>query len=201
MKPGHLRPASRHVSFGELSGFIRAQLEKHPTLRCITRADYNHLVSLERAIFPNTSAIFDTTCIRHAMDYYNLSILIGKHESRIESYFSFFPLTQSGFEYCIENETTSICHFPSQLFKPRRHRIRSIFLEVLATTSDCPYATRVDTIAIAVSLLRHFRYLPFLSCPVSDEGLRILRKFDFEPIREPGLNRLYQRLPEQADLS
>lgn len=180
---------------------MRSQLEKRSTLRTITRADYNHLVSLEREIFPNTSGIFDSACIRHAMQYYNFSILIGKHAGKIESYFSFFPLTKNGFQYCVKTGTTTICQFPVHLFKPRRSQIQSIFLEVLATTRSCPYSIKFDTIAIASSLIKEFSYLPFLSCPVSDDGLKILNKLKFEPLKMPGLNKLYLRVPANGGAS
>jgi hypothetical protein len=147
-------------------------------------------------MFPNTTAIFDVACVRHAVHYFGYSILVGKSSGSIESYFSFFPLTKRGFNYCIEKDVKTICHFPAELFRPRRHNISSIFLEVLATRPACPYPIKRDTIEISVALLRHFEYLPFLSCPVSEDGLRILTKLGFKPIKASGLDKLYFKSPE-----
>ena len=193
----HTQPP-KHLTFGELTKFMRAQLKKHATLKRISRSDYASLITLERDIFPGTPGLFDGPCIRHAMQYYNYSIVIGKDDHRIESYFSFFPLTKNGFDYCIRHGITTICHFPAELFRPRQHKITSIFLEVLATTNSCPYSIKADTIEVAINLLRRFWFLPFLSCPVSKEGLRILNKLGFKPTNEAGLNKLYLRLPQKG---
>jgi hypothetical protein len=152
---------------------------------------------LDKKIFPETSGIFDVTCVRHAMHYFEHSILIGKAARQIESYVSFFPLNRRGFDYCIEKNVTTICHFPADMFKSRRRGVTSIFLEVLATTPTCPYGIKRDTISISIALLRQFDFLPFLSCPVSDDGLRILDKLGFSPVRSPGLNELYIRPPKE----
>jgi hypothetical protein len=186
----------RRTTFGDLSAFIRARLKQHQKLRVVSRSDFNQLVSLESEMFPNTTGIFDIACVRHATHYFNYSILIGKSTSKITSYLSFFPLTKNGFEYCIEENVKTICHFPAELFKPRRHYVHSIFLEVIATTPDCPFSIKRDTIEIAVSLLRKYSYLPFLSCPVSKDGLHILNKLGFTPIKSEGLNTLYIRNPQ-----
>jgi hypothetical protein len=117
---------------------------EYRNIKVVTRADYRQLVSLEREIFPNTTGIFDVACVRHVMHYFSYSILVGKSSGSIESYFSFFPLTKRGFNYCIEKDVTTICHFPVELFRPRRHYLSSVFLEVLATKPNCPYSIKKE---------------------------------------------------------
>src|SRR5437870_1224597 len=144
MKLPNQPTTSRRATFSELSTFIRTRLRKHNNIKVVTRSDYSQLVSLERELFPNTTGIFDVACVRHAMHYFGYSILIGKSSHSIQSYFSFFPLTKRGFNYCIEKDVKTICHFPAELFRPRRHHISSIFLEVLATRPTCPYPIKKD---------------------------------------------------------
>jgi hypothetical protein len=187
----------RRATFGGLADFIRGRLKKHRNLKVVSRSDYSQLVLLERELFPDTVGIFDVACVRHAMNYFNYSIMVGKYHDSIESYFSFFPLTNSGYKYCIDNDIKTICSFPTQLFVPRRHQIKSIFLEVIATRPKCPYEIKRDTIKFSISLLRYYNYLPFLSCPVSNDGLRILTRLGFMPINSPGLNKLYFKNPTE----
>jgi hypothetical protein len=198
MNPHKQLPSTARVTFGDLSRFIRSRLDDCDSLRAIARSDYNQLVLLERELFPDTSGIFDAACVRHSVRYFPYSILVGKSSNRIEAYFSFFPLTARGFQYCLDNKTTTICQFPAELFKPKRQVIKSIFLEVLASKPTCSYQIKRDAISIAVSLLRSFSHLPFLSCPVSHDGLRILEKLDFRSVKSDGLNSLYLREPKNG---
>jgi len=154
----HLTISERRTTFSELSAFIRSRLQIYQTVKVVARSDYNQLVSLERQMFPNTAGIFDVACVRHATHYFNYSILVGKSAGAIQSYFSFFPLTKRGFDHCISQNVKTICQFPAELFRPRRHHVESIFLEVLATKATCPYPIKRDTIAIALSVISHYKH-------------------------------------------
>src|SRR5437899_1803488 len=138
MKPAKSMSTSAELSFSDLTNFIREKLVRHENLAAISRADYNQLVLLEKEIFPDAAATFDASCIRHAVQYFDYAIIVGKSGGQIQSYLSFFPLTRNGHRYCIDNNVVPICHFPSHMFKVRRRSLASIFVEVIASRKSCP---------------------------------------------------------------
>jgi hypothetical protein len=187
------------ISIDALSAWMEVALAERIWVRPVEPADYDQLVDLERQLFPNTDAVFTASCIRSLSRLFPHAVLVAKGNSgRIESYVSFVPLGPRNLDYCVRNNVRSICHFSESWFSSDGNVICSFFFEALGTRQGCPFEIKWDVISIAAAVLKAFNMFPFLSCPVTDEGLRILSKLKFNPMDASGLHQLYVRGPWPA---
>lgn len=181
---------------GRMGEIISRALTQYPNLCTVGRSHFSALSRLERSIFPTFDATFDESCIRRAKRYFSHTIVVGMDGNHIASYMSLFPLDERGLSICMNTSARGICEFPVELFRIHRNPVVAIFFEVIAISNDCTITTGRQTKELAIQLLRKFSYLPMFSCPITEEGLRLLVRRGFHPLASPGLDSLYVREPE-----
>jgi radical SAM protein with 4Fe4S-binding SPASM domain len=145
--------------------------------------DLQKIVRLEKIIFADSGPLFQADSIKKYFDHCPKAFRVFTDGDKLLGYSVIFPLNQKGKNDVEDNHPPSIMFMNFDgLCQRFGNNIEALYIEVIAVSPEAPKSARISLLKNLIATSEQYP-VPVYTCPISDDGLRLVKRFGFVPIQ------------------